>query len=432
MKKIIVAGAGHGGVTAALNLAKAGYNVTVYEKQNLENMGYDWVDCVYLPVFENTGYTCPDDSNFSPMADQGYHNPKKNVKIVVEKDYGGRLGYIERKFLIKYIIDAAEKEGVKFVFGAEIVCALYDDKRVTGIRISKNGKEKDVFADMVIDAAGMHSPVRSTLPGEFGIRRKPHEDESFYTWRGSFRKTREFKATPKNTIYFFHCGKKGMDWAIDDPDSIDILIGGFGSLTDDDIQKALEDFRKEYPIEDTPMRGGTKACIPLGRFLSVMVCNNYAAVGDSAFMTEPLSGSGIDISMYCGKILADTIIEAGGDCSVEKLWKYNYRAFTEFGHRQYNNLIVKSFLSVLTADDMDFFFEKRILTAKEIGGGGNTKYTVPDILAKASLLSRPWLIPGLLKIGSKALILDNVKKALPEAYNEAAVANWKAIYSKLR
>lgn len=432
MKKIIVAGAGHGGVTAALNLARAGYDVTVYEKQKFEDMGYDWVDCVYKPAFEANGYVCPDESNFGPMVDQGYHNPKKNVKVVVEHVHGSVLGYIERKFLIKYIIEAAEKEGVKFVFNAEIICALYDEKRVTGIRVIENGKEKDAFGDMVIDAAGIHSPVRSTLPDGFGVRQKAHEDESFYTWRGSFRKTREFTATPKNTIYFFHCGKKGMDWAIDDPDSIDILIGGFGSLTDGDIQKALDDFHKEYPIEDTPMRGGTKACIPLGRFLSVMVCNNYAAVGDSAFMTEPLSGSGVDISMYCGKILAETIIEANGDYSVEKLWKYNYRVFTEHGSNKYNNLIVKSFLSILNADDMDFFFEKKILTAKEIGGGGNTKYTVSDILAKASILAKPRLIPGLLKIAEKSMLINKVKQTLPEAYNEAAVEKWKTVYSKLR
>ena len=43
-KKIIVAGAGHGGVIAAAKLAKAGFDVTVYEKQKRENIGHDWED----------------------------------------------------------------------------------------------------------------------------------------------------------------------------------------------------------------------------------------------------------------------------------------------------------------------------------------------------------------------------------------------------
>lgn len=432
MKKIIVAGAGHGGITAALNLVRAGFDVTVYEKQNREDLGYDWVDCMRKDDFDETGFIRPDDSNFGPLADQGYFCPKKSVKIVVEKDYGGRIGYIERKFLIKYIIDNAEKEGVKFVFNTPVISALYDSKRVTGIKVSENGEEKEILADMVIDAAGMNSPVRSTLPEAFGICRKPYSDETFCTWRGSFRKTKDFTAEPKNTIYFYHCGKSGMDWAINEDEYIDILIGGFGSLTQDDINKALADFRKDYPIEAEVARGGTTDCIPLGRFLAVMVCNSYAAVGNSAFMTEPLSGSGIDMSMRAGKLLADTIIEADGDYSTKKLWKYNYLAYKKLAEKQYNNLIVKSFLSVLTADDVDFFFEKKILTAKEIGGGGNTKFTPADIISKLSILSKPRLIPGLLKVGKKALMVGQVKKAVPEVYSKEAVAKWEKIHSQMR
>ena len=39
--KIIVAGGGHGGIAAAMLLAKKGYDVTVYEKNAEDKMGYD-------------------------------------------------------------------------------------------------------------------------------------------------------------------------------------------------------------------------------------------------------------------------------------------------------------------------------------------------------------------------------------------------------
>ena len=39
--KILVAGAGHGGLSCAANLAKSGFDVTVLEKQKRENLGYD-------------------------------------------------------------------------------------------------------------------------------------------------------------------------------------------------------------------------------------------------------------------------------------------------------------------------------------------------------------------------------------------------------
>ena len=432
MKKIIVAGAGHGGITAALNLSEAGYDVTVYEKKERDELGYDWVDCIRKDSFDIAGFPRPDESHFGPMSDQAYINPRKTVKVCVAKDYGNRLGYIERKFLIHNIIDFAEENGVKFVFGTPVICVLCDSDKVTGIKINENGEEKDLTCDMVIDAAGMDSPVRRTLPERFGIRNEAHEDETFCTWRGCFRKTEEFNANPKNTIYFYHCGLKGMDWAINEEEYIDVLVGGFGKLTEADVKKATDDIKKDYPIEDTTCRGGYGDKIPLGRFLSVMVCNGYAAVGNSAFMTEPLSGSGIDMSMRCGKILADTIIEANGNCSVEKLWKYNYRAFKEHGEKQYNNLIVKSFLSILTVEDMDFFFEHKILTEKELGQKGNGKYTLKELIQKASLLSRPHLLPGLVQILRKLLMLNKLKKAIPEVYSKSAVENWKKEFSKVR
>ena len=40
-KKIIVAGLGHGGIAAAAQLAKAGFDVTVYEQKKEGTLGYD-------------------------------------------------------------------------------------------------------------------------------------------------------------------------------------------------------------------------------------------------------------------------------------------------------------------------------------------------------------------------------------------------------
>ena len=50
-KRIIVAGGGHGGIAAAKLLAEQGFDVTVYEKNERENMGYDWTD-----IFDKKGF----------------------------------------------------------------------------------------------------------------------------------------------------------------------------------------------------------------------------------------------------------------------------------------------------------------------------------------------------------------------------------------
>ena len=48
MTKIIVAGAGHGGLAAAALLARDGFDVTVYEKNKRADLGYDWTD-IFAP-----------------------------------------------------------------------------------------------------------------------------------------------------------------------------------------------------------------------------------------------------------------------------------------------------------------------------------------------------------------------------------------------
>ena len=50
--KIIVLGAGHGGLVSAIKLAKNGHDVTVYEKKDRSELGYDWYDNLDKDIFK--------------------------------------------------------------------------------------------------------------------------------------------------------------------------------------------------------------------------------------------------------------------------------------------------------------------------------------------------------------------------------------------
>ena len=56
MKKIIVAGAGHGGLAAAALLAKQGYDVTVIEAKKRAEMGHDWHDVMVKSSLTDAGF----------------------------------------------------------------------------------------------------------------------------------------------------------------------------------------------------------------------------------------------------------------------------------------------------------------------------------------------------------------------------------------
>ena len=64
--------------------------------------------------------------------------------------------------------------------------------------------------------------------------------------------------------------------------------------------------------------------------LAVFVADGYAAVGDSAFMTYAVKGSGIAYSLMAGTLLANAI-EQDEDClfNCDTLWEYEKAFFRQ-------------------------------------------------------------------------------------------------------
>lgn len=433
MHKIVVAGAGHGGITAAMNLAKNGWDVTVVEKSAREELGHDWDDTMNNKIIEKVGFEDFDNENFKPYISACFNNPNKKVQIPTGTEPLKSISYIDRKILINSLIDEAIKVGVKFRFNTEALCAIIHRDTVTGLTVKENGIKEDIFADAVIDASGMNSVVRQSLPWSFGVDKKIDKKDVFYVYRAYFEKTEKIEPEHNYNIYFFHCNNPGMDWVISGENYIDILVGGFGGLTQDAIDNAIADFKEEYPyFSDKILRGGDHIYqIPLRKALSKFVCNGYAAVGDSASMIEPLSGSGITMSLGAGKILADTLLDADGDFSVATMWKYEYRFFKEIGEKWLTQDILKNFLSSLTAEDIDYLFDNKFLTANELGkdkGNMNAKMIFEKIQCIATRLS---LLKPLAKVGASMAKLKFVCANMPAEYNADKVEKWMKIYSDL-
>lgn len=429
MKKIIVAGAGIGGLSAASNLAKYGYDVTLFEAKQRHELGYDWRDTILKDIFERAGFSVPDDSHFEPHVKVCYRNPDKSRKLVSLLEPDKRVVSVDRQFLASHLVAEAEKNGVKFIFGTPVLSAATKGDKVTGV-VTADG---EFPCDLVIDSAGMRSPVRTSLPLPCGVTTGTKTD-TLYTYRAYYERLTDEMAYPPFHFYFYHMGRKGIDWVITDEKYIDILVGSFTPLTQKDIDEAIDDFRNEFPYMGKKIvRGGQTARIPLGRTNPVIVCDGYAAVGDCAVMIEPLSGSGISQSMLGGKILADTVIETGkNELTKENLWKYQYRYFKEFAEKNIPDDIIKGFLSVTSAEELDYLVKSRILTEKEFSGGSDINLTFGDIMTKAlALIKRPVLIGKLAKIGLSLVKYKKVCSMMPATYNKSDVEKWKKSYIEI-
>lgn len=435
MKKVIVAGAGHGGLTAAYNLAKNGFEVTVFEKNKKEELGYDWHDALNYDAFDKSGIERPPRELIRDNVPSSYENPSATVKLVGSDNASGFM--MDRKLLLKYLIEKAEQAGVSFNFGYSIKGAVLDEMKIAGITVEKDGVLAEEKADMIIDACGMNSPVRKSLPPCFGIKNSFEAKEAFHVYRVYLENLTGELIDPPYLVSFFHNGKPGIDWLITEKDSADILVGKFGSageLTDEEIEATVAEYRSRYPfIGEKILRGGQRGIIPLSKMLPLLVADGYALVGDSAGMTVPLNGSGIVLSMNAGKILADKIIEAQNDAfSIANLWKYQYEYFQTLGKGLVMIDILKNFFTSCKAKNIDYFLEKKILTEEMLDFGSGINITPQFILHLAAVgLPLVGLLPPLVNNLKSIPSIDAVAAEMPEEYSKAGVDAWIEKYSKL-
>ncbi len=441
MRKIIVAGAGHGGISAAINLAREGYDVTVYEKQKREEMGYDWEDAIELSAFDFAGIDRPDESIYIKSHHMAYMSPNGQHVLHMPYDKGiGRRVHMERKGLTKHLFAEADKAGVKLVFETEIIAPVVERNWVKGMKIKSGDKEAIIEADLVIDAAGLFSPIRTQLPASSGVLKQFDDRNIFNAYRIYFDNTDGTITDPPYNVTFFHMDKPGISWTITDEKFVDIIIGKFkmkGELTMKEVEDSIADFRSRYPfIGEKVLRGGEKIeSIPISRMVPKIVYNGYAAVGDSAGMTIPLSGSGLVLSIMAGKYLADCVKSIGmGEFNEKNLWKYEYNYFQDQGQNYLLLDVFKNFFTYVTARDIDYILKKKILTEQQFSVADGEPLVLPiKQMIHIVLNCGPMLkiVPHLVGALSSLPIIPIVAKTMPKEYDEKKFKKWEKFYLSL-
>lgn len=423
-KNIIIAGAGHAGLVAGAILAKNGCSVTVYEKKQENELGHDWEDRFTFSLLADllgiSEKELPKDA-WRYRGDCAFLSPRQKTKVTIRYTEATRQKVMWRKPLIRLLLDNAKKCGVKFAFGTDIVAPIVDNGKVIGIRTAQGDKN----GDLVIDCAGIFSPVRSNLPESFGIEKMPRKGDVFYAYRAYFDRLDGYnKENAPFEVYLYHECEQGLSWHCTNENSVDILIGRIEKLTDKKVEEQLALFRRKRPWTGTEiLHGGQYGVIPVRRPLTKMVANGYAAAGDSAFMTTPMNGMGIDLSLQAGRLLAETVLTAK-DCSAESLWSYNRDFHRLYGGDAAKNEGLKNSLLSMPSEGVDFLFDNEVIQGSDLAGAGkNTKLSA--LLGKfVRGMKQPeyffTIIGGLMK-GSKA---SKLYKHAPEHYDEEQIRIW--------
>jgi len=428
MAKVLVAGAGIGGVMAAYRLAQNGFDVTVYEAKSYDKVTYDWHDDVAKDVFARVGLPQPDESMRREKRNWTFVVPGSPkhlfVPLEVATDYT-----IMRRPLLHWLIGLAREAGAKFEFETTVGLWVKEDK-VLGLAVG----DHNVKADLVIDCTGVDSRLREMVPEVYKIQQKPDQYEVFSAFRGFFERNEgvEVPDHETNRAYLLHQGGKGISWCIADPadKEVDILIGRADGLDDNTLNVLLESLREDNPVLSDKLVSGGKVCrIPIRYPLTRMVADGYVAIGDAAFMTIPMLGSGMAASLDAAQILSEVLVQHQS-VSKEALWHYQVRFFKQVGADFCSVDVLKRWLLNCNPDDIRWVVDSGVLAESDFGAvatGEPFKLTVKQTVQKAckgiSRLHVLLAIAGVMKKGEKA---KKVALAIPEVYDEEAISRWEA------
>lgn len=441
-KRIIVAGAGHGGITAAALLSEAGFDVTVYERGEKGRLGYDWTDIFDPKALDVVGCPRPSEDKFEWKIDMTFFGPhtddKHKIRQRVPNDPEQMEIKMERRDIYDLIIAFAEEKGVKFKYGVNILGPHMDGERVVGIDTDKG----TFLGDMVIDAAGAESPLRTQLPDELGIQKHPVWGEKFYVYRAFY----DLPVDPDTVedkykvILLPEEGQIGICWVATEDTFSDLLIGRMDPFDVEEAERAADEFRKTNPqLGSKRLRGGQMVEIPVRQPLSVLVADGYAAIGDSAFMTVPIIGSGIGNAIKNSKLLAEAIIGAEeDDYSAEALWSYQKAYYKAMGAGIAPLAAVKLLLTRISQEQLDYAIDKGILTHHEMTITANHTSLWKFINFDWKLPIRGIALLGDMDLTKKGIrvVKDVMKiikvcKKMPYTYERQAVIEWAEQYDKI-
>lgn len=436
MSEIIVAGAGHAGLVAAMKIANAGHKVIVYEKNKREDCGLDQWDCFAEHAMEYAEICFPEsyraENNqitFVPLDEDA-------PSLTMPESRNDKTLKVHRKEFLNRLIDMCIDAGVEFEFGTRVISPVILGSRVVGIETDKG----IFYADMVIDSCGVESPLRSKLPDFMMIENDYKKLDVLNTYRATFDRLMD-KPQPVNryNVILKDDGVKGLSWVVTEKNEVDILIARFDSFSDDDFNETMKMLRNLYPhIGLKKCSGGEVTPIPVRQPLAVLVADGYAAAGDSAFMTYAVKGSGIAYSLMAGTMLAETVInDTEGLYNCDSLWEYERRFFKEIGFDACRIAIMKNCLPYITAKEISDMFKNGLITSQELEYFANIDFQtavktkiIQLIKDKIRVLNgnpefRAKLLGIIVWLGRFSVL----EPAFPNRYNREDVIRWKNKYN---
>lgn len=350
--EVIIAGAGPVGSYAALNLAKLGVKVTVFEEHPQIGIPSHCAGHISIRSLSNMGlYPLPKGIVENTFRTAHFYSPKgSQFSIYLSRPVTAALN---RALFDDYLSKQAETAGAQLILSSRVQSLVKADGFIKGVSIKqKDGKQKQVLSKITIDSEG----ISSRLLRQAGLR----------------------ALKSQGLVYAVEAEVENL-WDVEE-DSVEVYLGrayapGFygwlipridgtakiGLATNKgDPRDCLRALMTKHPIasehlKKSKMRSSNYHAITLGGPIEKTYNNGFLAVGDCASQVKPTTGGGVIFGLTCAKIAADTAFGAiqKGDVSSSVLQVYQKRCSEELSFDFNVMLRLRRFLDSLSDEKVD-------------------------------------------------------------------------------
>lgn len=348
---VIVVGGGPCGSFTALNLARLGCNVNVFEEHNEIGLPCHCAGHVSIIGLKRLGlHPLPSEVIENTFSGAIFHSPRgKKFRVHFSLPI---TCSINRVHFDKHLAKLAENAGANYFQNSRVESLVSEQGFVRGVVVKSGGDKERFAAKLVVDAEGVSSRILKQAKLYASSRHK--------FVRAVHTEVENVKDMETDTVEIFLSREYAPGfyaWLMPICDG----KAKAGLATEKgNPKRLLRRFMLKHPTACKKLRGAkilrsSFHSIPLGGPIGKSFSNGFLAVGDVASQVKSTTGGGLILGMTGAKIAANVAYEAlcEDEFSSEFLSKYQKRCDKEFGAEMRFMLKIRKMIDALPDDKLD-------------------------------------------------------------------------------